>query len=340
MSQVQYDAENPFEEPNEQPPPPLPPKSTTASATPPLPPKVSSSAVVPPLPPKATMSSGSSSTTTNYPLTTFNSNANTNVDPTLMHKAERLRQKELELNQREQALDSKAVTISQLQQQGRNYRAPNWPPFRPIVYQNIAGDIPSEVQYLVKRAYWGFLFSAWCLLWNVVCMCTALAIFGSGQAIGDMILSFVYFFFLNAIWFWIYRLIYKAARKSQSSTYLGYLFMMFWVVLSNAFFAVGVPGTGAGGFIYMIKCFEKNIAAGCILIIGCAFWVMIGLWNAYGWIWARSEYSKNGGLEKAKKEASRAAIEEAKNNPDLVMEGARIAANNPDLVMQGVKSAV
>ena len=85
----------------------------------------------------------------------------------------------------------------------------------------------------------------------------------------------------------------------------------------------------------MIKAFDKNIAAGCIIIIGAAFWVLIGFFNAYEWIWARAEYRRNGGLEKAKKEAATVAYEEARNNPDLVMEGAKIAARNPDLVMQG-----
>jgi len=331
MAHVQYDAENPFDDgddtnnpfsekgeedqftPPQSAPPPLPNKSATVNA--PYP------------PPKSSTSYGSPS----------------NVDPNLLQRAERLRSKEEELNRREALLDSRTQILVDRENVLKNPREPNWPRCRPLLYHNIDGDMTEpSVKRLVRFAYFGWLAFLVAVLWNFICMFAAIIVDG---AVGDFILSIVYCVFLPPIFFLIYRILYRAGRKTKPSLYIVFWIFYFLEMLLLCYFVVGYPSTGAGGIFWMSSAFsDDHNALGFMFLASAIVWGIVAGWSIFIFILSRYEYRKAGGLAQAKKEATAAAIKEAREHPDLIKEGvkasAKLAAENPELVAQGLKSTV
>jgi len=271
-------------------------------------------------------------------------NTNQNVDPEILAAADRLRNKELELNERERNLDNRAEILMERANLSKGPRAANWPRCRPLVYMNIEDDIPTpETFTLVRRALWHWYSGVLCLGWNAIAEIANMAV-GNGSYVGDFVLSLVFWILLTIIWFSIFRVLYRAARKTKSSLYLMYLFLAGCQILSDVFFCLGIPGTGAAGFFFMIKMYGTNVVVGSFDLIAFVFWVAQGVFGIYIWILARREYKKAGGYAAARSETQDAAIDQAKQHPDLVAKGAKAAAktaaNNPDLVAKGVRAAV
>jgi len=112
--------ENPFEESNPTKTPPLPPKKQTIR---------------------------------NEPQPTFGG-----PDPKMAARAEQLKRMEEDLNRREVNLDERSKILIAREKDGINPRTPNWPRCKPIVYQDIKGEIhDTHLQRLVTMGYIGWI---------------------------------------------------------------------------------------------------------------------------------------------------------------------------------------
>jgi len=286
-----------------------------------------SNLVAPPLPRKTVTSTTSS------------------VDPELLKKAQELSKKEQELNRREAMLDERNGILVDREKLNKDPRAPNWPFFRPWVYHNIDGDMSTDqLKRVMKIAYTGWMISVATLLYNFAALLMTMIADGSGTNIGDFILGAIYVVFLTPLYFLVYRILYRAARKQKPSLFILYLIMATLVVAGYILYAVGIPGTGAGGFILMSKEFSASKFAGFVLLASSILWCLTAFYGVWVYILAIRHYRQSGGLEKAKKEMASAAVKEAAKHPDLIAEaaktGAKAVANNPELISKGINAAV
>jgi hypothetical protein len=67
-----------------------------------------------------------------------------------------LARRERELNQREQELRRMET---EMRNRGGGASNKNWPKFCPIVHHDIAGEVPAQMQGMVRCGYWSFLVS-------------------------------------------------------------------------------------------------------------------------------------------------------------------------------------
>jgi len=265
--------------------------------------------------------------------------------PDLVAKAQRLRQREEELNRKEAMLDKKAQTLSQREKNGGDPIPPNWPRCKPLIRHNIIEDMPTpETVRLVRMAYGGWIAAYVLLGINIIVLLATLIQEGGGKAIGDFVLSIVFFILLPIIWFLIYRILYRAARKTKPALYIVYWIFFVLVILSHAFFVVGFPGTGAGGIFYMFQEFSNgHVASGVMLLISTVLWGVLAAFCILIFIYSRVQYSRAGGLEAAKKNVKDATVSAVRENPDLVKKGVKAAANeaskHPDILIDAAKYA-
>lgn len=313
---MDYPAENPFEEENQ------PVQSYEA---PPLPEK---NQAAPPLPSKDYTSPPPSSSYTQPPSN-------------LQDRAERLRKKEEDLNRREKNLDVRTQILID-REKTYSPRIPNWPRCKPILTHNISEDIPPEesmpgLQRLVRWTYYAWYGVIFCFCFNMIALLVRMSIDAGGTAIADWILSLVYIIFLIPLTFLIYRILYRAARKTKAILYVFYLYFAFPIqILVEIFFAVGIPKTGSGGFFLSITSFDDSVATGSFLMASFGFWTILAIIHILLWIRTHKFHKQAGGIDKARKEMRQEAIRQAKEHPELaeqaVRSGVKYAAENPDTV--------
>jgi len=76
---------------------------------------------------------------------------------------EQLREKQLELERREQQLQYQQMKVQEIQEkQGGVPKVANWPKCRPLIYHNIHDEIPENGRTLVKRVYFSWMFFFLC----------------------------------------------------------------------------------------------------------------------------------------------------------------------------------
>ncbi|KAF7294882.1 Secretory carrier membrane protein 2 [Mycena indigotica] len=137
-------------------------------------------------------------------------------------RLEQLRQRELDLERREQELATKADNI---RRNGRN----NWPPFFPLIFHSIRDEIPEASQSLITRLYQLWLVLAATLIFNMVA-CILILIAGSRDGGRDVGASIGYVFFISITSFLLwYRPIYNGYMKARTSSVLLFIFL-FWRV--------------------------------------------------------------------------------------------------------------
>jgi len=263
-------------------------------------------------------------------------------NPDLVARADALKRREEEINRREAALDNRAQNLASREISGSGGPPPNWPRCRPLIRHNISEDMPTpETVRLVRMAYGGWIAGYALLGYNIVVQ-LAVLIQDKGASVGDFILSIVFFILLPIIWFTIYRILYRAARKTKAALYIVYWIFYFFVMLTNVFFVIGVPATGAGGIFWMFDAFASGYtASGVMLLINGVLWALLAIFCVWIFIASRIEYNRAGGLAAAKRNVKDGAISVAKSNPDLVAQGAKMAATeaakHPDLIVEAAK---
>jgi len=269
----------------------------------------------PPLPPKKSTVSSSS---------TRNENLDFDLTPEAIEGKElELKRREEDINRRESAMLSKEKSIT-------NTRKNNWPPIKilcihPILYHNIKEDIPEDTQRLIKRAYVGWFMTIWCYFYNFFTELSAL--FASGS-VGSFVLSIIFFLFNVPLSLFVYRILYQAARRGKPILYVAY-FVLIWVeFVIFAFMGIGLSSWGGGGLFLAIKEFQANQkVVGIFSIICLVFWSLLFLYHFFlVWIPAVRQYRAIGGFRKAKQEAAGIAAQKMKENPDLVLKGAKVAS--------------
>jgi len=261
------------------------------------------------------------------------------ISPELVAKADKLRKQEEELNRREAVLDKRQQILVDREKDNEK-RKPNWPRCKPLIYHNIPEDMPTpEMIRLCRMAYLGWYALEIAFVYNAAAL-LAVAI-ATGDRIGDFVLSIVYIVFMSPICFLIYRVLYRAGRKSKPSLFVFYFCVFALEILIKIYFALGISGCGAGGFVLMIDMFNANQTVAAIMIlVSFVVWVLLAAFSIWIWILARLRYRALGGMAKAKAEMKDAAVEQAKAHPELVIEGAKLAAQNPDVVAKGVRTVI
>ncbi|KAF5373556.1 hypothetical protein D9758_000597 [Tetrapyrgos nigripes] len=229
-------------------------------------------------------------------------------------RLEQLRQRELDLERREQELNAKAQHI-------REHGRKNWPFFYPLIYHDIAGllplistnspvssrtteEIPEASRPLVTRLYqlWLVLFAT--LIINMVA-CILILIAGSSDGGRDVGASIGYLFMISITSFLLwYRPIYNGYMKEQSLYYYLYFFFCGWHLIFSIYMIIGIPSTGSAGLIQTIQMFTGHhwVAAifGLVATVG---WILQGVGNTWYYRQIYAHHNAAGHtMEKAKTE--------------------------------------
>eukprot|EP01119_Soliformovum_irregulare_P009176 TRINITY_DN22365_c0_g1_i1.p1 TRINITY_DN22365_c0_g1~~TRINITY_DN22365_c0_g1_i1.p1 ORF type:complete len:347 (-),score=88.02 TRINITY_DN22365_c0_g1_i1:25-1035(-) len=246
----------------------------------------------------------------------------TSSDPNLASREAELRRREEELNRREAQLNEREKAVSK-QSGGKLVRPPNWPFFKPFLYQNISLDSPTaSTRKLLRMAYVGWLASLVVLVWNFICMLTLLVTNG---IVGDFIISILYGVVLPVIWFFIFRTLYRAVRKSKASVYI--IFWIFFVleIASTIMFTIGLKGGGAGGIFWMVSLWSVSTPIAIMFLVCTILWGALAALNVGIFIFSRVEYGRIGGSARAKEEVKKGATQFAVDNPEIVIASSKHA---------------
>jgi len=244
---------------------------------------------------------------------------NVNANPNDQNVAERLKRKEMELKAREEEINKKEQQLKQEEALGGKGEIKNWPKCYPLIYQDINKEIPDDQKTLVKIAYAVWFYTLWCFLWNIFTILSALIATGKSTHVASLILSIVFFIFFTALAFLVYRLLYGAAKKLKSSTYLIYMCLKWFEFIVYAWMGIGLTGWGGGGFLLMIGLFkDKDTVVGIFSLICTVFWGIAILLHLYLFIHTRIFYKRAGGFQAAKKQGAQFAAQTAAENPEFV----------------------
>ncbi|XP_073029970.1 secretory carrier-associated membrane protein 1 isoform X2 [Primulina eburnea] len=197
----------------------------------------------------------------------------------LKKKEKELQAKEAELKRREQELKRKEDAIAQ----SGVVIEKNWPPFFPIIHNDIANEIPIHLQKLQYVAFTSLLGFIGCLLWNVVAV-TLAWVNGEGPTI--WFLAIIYFISAvpGAYVLW-YRPLYRAMR-TDSALKFGWFFLSYVFHIAFCIFAAVAPpiifkGKSLTGILPAIDLLSGNALVGIFYFVGFGFFCLesiISIW--------------------------------------------------------------
>jgi hypothetical protein len=212
---------------------------------------------------------------------------NTGVDmneESIARKEAELRVREQQLQQREQQLIKTEASAPAGSASNKN-----WPPCKPIIHHDIAGDIPAGQQNLIRRAYAGWYMQMVGLLWNLV---TVTAVLVTKGEIAGFFLGLAFTLVSVPMSFLVYRLLYNAAKKAKISYYHHWILNIWWSFLVYGWLGVGIYGWGGGGVITAIRVLGDNTIVGIFAIVDAVVMALIILYHFYLFIRARTERNK------------------------------------------------
>ncbi|WFD30455.1 hypothetical protein MSPP1_001476 [Malassezia sp. CBS 17886] len=187
-----------------------------------------------------------------------------------------LRRREQELSARERDLDARTEHMRRF---GRN----NWPPFYPLVYHDIASEIPPDSQPVMLNLYRLWLLLLVALIVNFVA-CLVLVISRGFDRLSDLINSIVYLVVIAPASFFLwYRPVYNGLMKEHSIFYYVYFVFCGFHILFSIYAVIGAPGTGCAGVLTSIYAFTQggHVAAGVLCAITSVLFLIQGLGNAW-----------------------------------------------------------
>ncbi|KCV69140.1 hypothetical protein H696_04555 [Fonticula alba] len=205
--------------------------------------------------------------------------------------------------------------------------APNWPPFRPMIYHSIQGDIPTPYQSLAKKAYFLNFVMLTTLVLNFF---GGIAIVATGNSVWDLIYSVIFLLLVppGAFYLWYLRA-YRALQHDSA--------LQFWIffasgVVNIGFALYGVLGpykTGAVGIINMIRLFDSGkIGGGVVALLSTVGWVF---WSILSFLIFTSMLRRYRERGHTFQEARNQAMTKAATNPDVqsaALTGATAAAQS------------
>ncbi|KAI8567553.1 hypothetical protein RHMOL_Rhmol02G0130900 [Rhododendron molle] len=164
----------------------------------------------------------------------------------LKKKERELRAKEIELTRREQDVKRREDALARAG--GIVSEEKNWPPFLPIIHNDIANDVPIHLQRLAYVAFSTWLGLCLCLLWNVIAV-SAAWVKGAGPTI--WFLAIIYFIagvpLAFVLW---YRPLYRAFR-TESAMKFGWFFL-FYLRTPSSFFGTLYSFTLVSAFLPLL----------------------------------------------------------------------------------------
>ncbi|KAL0406034.1 UNVERIFIED_CONTAM: putative secretory carrier-associated membrane protein 1 [Sesamum latifolium] len=191
----------------------------------------------------------------------------------LQAKEAELKKREEELKRREDAIRRTGVIIEDK----------NWPPFFPIIHNDIANDIPIHLQRVQYVAFTSLLGLVGCLTWNIVAV-TVAWIKGEGPII--WFLAIIYFMsgVPGAYVLW-YRPLYRATR-TDSALNFGWFFLTYSFHIGFCVFATIAPpiifkGNSLTGILPAIDLLTGKAMVGIFYLIGFALFCiesLISIW--------------------------------------------------------------
>ncbi|KAJ3192576.1 Secretory carrier-associated membrane protein 5 [Irineochytrium annulatum] len=216
-------------------------------------------------------------------------------------------QREADLEKREAELRNREARLNERENAMGDYKPPNWPPCRPIVYHDIENDIPDSGKWLVKRLYYAFFLSSAAYFMNFVAA-FALLVVKAESAGGNFGLALVIFLVGTPVSFTFWCLLkdvnIAGVKHDRSIQFFLFFFNYGFHLAVSALLAVGIPGWGGAGVIYTLSEIGDQIGTGILCAIASGllgFEVLYGLWQ----IKAVSSYFKSRGMtsDQAKQQA-------------------------------------
>ncbi|GLC34615.1 hypothetical protein PLESTB_001242100 [Pleodorina starrii] len=226
------------------------------------------------------------------------------------------------LRRKEAELAAKEKQLKELESKLATENKKNWPICYPILYHNIAEDIPEKARRVVREGYiawWGLLL---CLLWNWFCTCVML-----GQQVNQKVPSwFLALLYLIcgvplSWWLW-YKRLYNGAKNDSA---LSYVWFFVWFAVHTAFCiwaTIAVPFSANqwsfAGFVTALNALDRNNFAGTVYLVGAGCWGVLATWSCWVIVDVFLHFRGKGGIkqakEDAKKEAALTAFRQAAGN--------------------------
>ncbi|XP_051129736.1 secretory carrier-associated membrane protein 1-like isoform X2 [Andrographis paniculata] len=178
-----------------------------------------------------------------------------------------LRAREAELNKWEQELKRREDAIKR---SGGLGEKKNWPPFFPLIHNDIANEIPVHLQRMQYVAFTTFLGLILCLLWNFIAISIAWSK-GADPTIWFLAIIYLITGVPSAYMSW-YRPLYRAMR-TESVLNFGWFFLSYMVHIGFCAFATVAPpmifrGDSLTGILPAIGYFTSDALMGVLYLVG------------------------------------------------------------------------
>ncbi|KAF7150140.1 hypothetical protein RHSIM_Rhsim02G0120700 [Rhododendron simsii] len=229
----------------------------------------------------------------------------------LKKKERELRAKEIELTRREQDVKRREDALARAG--GIVLEEKNWPPFLPIIHNDIANDVPVHLQRLAYIAFSTWLGLFLCLLWNVIAV-SAAWVKGAGPTI--WFLAVIYFIagvpLAFVLW---YRPLYRAFR-TESAMKFGWFFLFYLLHLGFCIFAAVAPpivfkGKSLAGILPAINIIGDSAIVGILYFVGFGLFCLESVISVYVIQQVYMYFRGTGKEAEMKRQAARGAIRAA-----------------------------
>ncbi|KAH7434997.1 hypothetical protein KP509_06G044300 [Ceratopteris richardii] len=211
-----------------------------------------------------------------------------------------VRRREQELKRREEAAAKAGIIVEER----------NWPPFFPIIHNDIARDIPAHLQRIQYFAFASWLGLVICLVWNLIAV---IAAWIKVSSVSIFLLAIIYLVsgVPGAYVLW-YRPLYRAMR-TESALKFGWFFLFYLLHMLFVIFAAVAPpvvfkGKSLAGFLPAIDIFSDSAIVGIFYIIGASFFSLEAVLSLWVLKQVYMYFRGSGKAAEMKREAMRAAI--------------------------------
>ncbi|KAG2435137.1 hypothetical protein HXX76_007222 [Chlamydomonas incerta] len=233
------------------------------------------------------------------PSTSFGASATT--DPALRRKEAELAAKEKQLKELEAKLTAAGATI----------KKKNWPICYPILYHDIAEEIPAQARRIVREGYMTWYGLCICLLWNWFCTCVMLGT-NANQKVPSWFLGLLYMLLGIPLSWWLwYKRLYNGAKVDSA---LGFVWFFVWFAVHTAFCiwaAIAVPFSANqwsfAGFVTAMNALDKGNFPGIVYLVGAGCWSCEAAWSCWVIMDVFLHFRGKGGVKEAKEQAKKEA---------------------------------
>jgi hypothetical protein len=200
-----------------------------------------------------------------------------------------------------------------------------------MFHHDISHDIPSPKRTLVRKAYFGWYFHTFCLLWNLACETGALVV---GAVILDFFWALIAAVIGPPISFLVYWVFYSANRQSSAFYFCIWFVLVVLQIAAEFWFAIGIAAMGSAGLITMMDLFSREqMVLGILFLVSTALWSIAAFYHIWIFFEGRKAYKDAGGSAAATKQFGKAAVQTAYENKDTVKQ---VIVENKETIKQVV----